>query len=81
MLSQFLEKKLKVARYKLLKNGTYFGEIPGIKGVWANARSLEACREELREVLEDWLLLKIRDDEVVPGFSIKTDRRNLVRNG
>jgi len=59
----------------------YFGEIPGLLGVWASARTLEACRKELREVLEDWLLLKVRDHESVPGFKLKTDRRSLVRHG
>ena len=57
MLSEFIAKKLKNARYKLLKDGSYFGEISGIKGVWANAKNLEDCRRELQEVLEDWLLL------------------------
>lgn len=78
MLNEFIAKKLKIARYKLLKNGGYFGEIPGAKGVWANAKTLEKCREELREVLEDWLLLKVREKEKIPGFTIKIDRRALV---
>lgn len=80
MLSEFIEKKLRDARYKLLKNGTYFGEIAGLRGVWANAKNLEDCRAELREVLEDWLFLKVRDREKVPGFSLKVDRRELVRH-
>ena len=46
-----------------------------------NARNLEDCRKELREVLEDWLLLKVRSKEPVPGFAIKIDRRELVRHG
>ncbi len=79
MISEYIVKKLKQARYKLLKNGSYFGEIPGVKGVWANAKNLEGCRTELREVLEDWLLLKVRDRERVPGFEVKIDRRELVR--
>ncbi|MDP3758725.1 MAG: type II toxin-antitoxin system HicB family antitoxin [Candidatus Daviesbacteria bacterium] len=79
MLIEFINKKLKIARYKLLKDGSYFGEIPDLQGVWANAKSLEGCREELGEVLEDWLLLKVRDKERVPGFIFKIDRRELVR--
>jgi len=79
MLSEYIAKTLKRARYKLLKDGSYFGEIPGLKGVWANAKSLENCRKELQEVLEDWLLLKVRARERVPGFEIKIDRRALVR--
>lgn len=81
MLSEYINKKLKEAKYKLLKDGTYFGEISGLKGVWANAKNLEDCRKELQEVLEDWLLLKVRSGERVPGFEIKVDRRELVRHG
>jgi len=79
MLSAYIEKKMKAARYKLLKDKSYFGEIPALKGVWANAKNLENCRRELQEVLEDWLLLKVRDREKVPGFEMKVDRRELVR--
>lgn len=78
MLSEFIAKKLKTARYKLLKNGSYFGEIPSLKGVWANAKNLEDCRKELQEVLEGWMLLKIRDGHTISGFEIKIDRRQLV---
>lgn len=81
MLSEYIEKKLKQADYKLLKDGNYFGEIRGLRGVWASADNLEDCRKELREVLEDWLLLKVRSRERVPGFAIKIDRRELVRHG
>ena len=80
MLTEFIVKKLRKAKYKLLKDGSYFGEISGLKGVWANTTNLEDCRKELQEVLEDWVLLKVRDDEKIPGFEIKVDRRNLVRN-
>lgn len=80
MLSEFIETKLREAHYKLLKDKTYFGEIPGLKGVWANAKNLEDCRKQLREVLEDWIVLKIRDGERVPGFNLRVDRRQLVKN-
>ena len=80
MLNEYEERKLKEAKYKFLKNGSYFGEIPSVRGVWASARNLEDCRKELRGVLEDWLLLKIRDRERVQGFEIKVDRLELVRH-
>lgn len=40
MLNEYISKKLKQARYKRLNDGTYFGEIPGLKGAWANAKNL-----------------------------------------
>jgi len=78
MLTEFIEKKLKEANYRLLKDGSYFGEIAGLNGVWANAKNLEDCRQELKEVLEDWLLLKLKFGEVIPGMRIKIDQRQLV---
>lgn len=80
MLSEYLNKKLGEAQYKILKDGSYFGEIPGLKGVWANGKKLEDCREDLQEILEDWLLLKVRANEKIPGFQIRIDQRELVSN-
>lgn len=80
MITRYIEEKLKRAKYKLLKNGSYFAEIPGVRGVWANAFNLEACREELRDILEEWLLLSVRNKEKIPGFKVKFDQRKLVRH-
>ncbi|MBM3257731.1 MAG: type II toxin-antitoxin system HicB family antitoxin [Candidatus Nealsonbacteria bacterium] len=80
MFSEYIEKKLKKAQYKILKNGSYFGEIPGLRGIWANAKNLEKCRKELQEVLEDWLLLKVRSGERISGFNIQFDKRQLVKH-
>ena len=80
MLTEFINKKLKTARYKILKDKSYFGEILGVKGVWANAKSLEDYRKELKEVLEDWMLLKVRSGEKISGLKIKVDQRKLVKH-
>ena len=80
MLSEYLIKKLKIAKYKTLEDGSCFGAIPGLRGVWANAKNLRECKKELGEVLEEWMMLKIRNKENIPGFEIKIDRRELVRN-
>jgi len=75
MITSFIELKLKNASYKILADRTYFGEIKGLKGVWANAKTLEKCREELKEVLEDWTVVKIRFGEKVSGLNINFDKR------
>ena len=79
MLTAYLAQQLKKAHYKILEDRTYFGEIPGVVGVWANARTLEKCRHQLAEVLEDWLILKIHDHEHVGGLKLAYDRRDLVK--
>lgn len=76
MLSEYIEKQFKKAKFKVLKNGSYFGSISGFPGVWANKRTLALCKKELREVLEEWLLLRVRDRENIPGF----DRKQGVGN-
>ena len=49
------------ARYESLPDdGTSYAEIPGFGGVYANSDTLESCRDELGEVLEEWILLRIR---------------------
>ena len=58
MILEYIETAIKRAEYKKLEDGTWFGEIPGLKGVWANGKSIEECRDELIEVTEEWLLLK-----------------------
>ena len=57
---------LRRAEYETLSDGTVFGRIPAIQGVWASAPTLEACREELREVLEGWMRLRLADDLDLP---------------
>ncbi|MBI3335452.1 MAG: type II toxin-antitoxin system HicB family antitoxin [Candidatus Portnoybacteria bacterium] len=74
MLTEYIEKKLYTARYKILGDGKYFGEIPGLQGVWASAKTLEDCRKELREVLEEWIILKLTTGERIPGFSLRGTR-------
>ena len=68
MLTNYISKKLIQARYKILKDGTYFGEIPGLQGVWASEKTLEKCRQTLREILEEWLILKLQDNDNIPDF-------------
>ncbi len=60
MLSEYLAAALGKARYEILPDdGSYYGEIPSFDGVYANATTLELCREELREVLEEWILFRV----------------------
>jgi len=74
MLTEYIHKALEKAQYKKWDNGTWFAEMPGFEGVWANADNVEKCRHVLKEVLEEWLILKIRDHDTIPkieGAEIK----------
>lgn len=80
MIISFIESKLKNATYKILPNKTFFGEIKGLDGVWANAKTLEECRAELKEVLADWVVVKIRLGDKIPGLSFNFDKRKEFSN-
>lgn len=55
------------AHYELIDGGaTVYGAIPGLDGVYATADSVEACRSDLREVLEEWLLLGLTMKHPIP---------------
>jgi len=66
-LTDYIATAMARAKCKLLRNGSYWGGIPGFKGVWANSRTLDGCRTELQEVLEDWIVLKLRDGDRLPA--------------
>jgi predicted RNase H-like HicB family nuclease len=66
MVTRYIQEAMRRAQYKSLEDGTCFGEIPGLAGVWANERTSRQCRQVLQEVLEEWLVLKIRDGDPIP---------------
>jgi len=66
MLTGYIQAALRKARYELLEDDSYYGEIPGFSGVYADAGTLEACRDQLQEVLEGWILLGLRLGHELP---------------
>ena len=59
MLKSYLRAAMGKAKYEILEDRTFYGEISGFAGVYANSATLEACREELEEVLEEWILFRV----------------------
>lgn len=45
----------------------YFASLPSFKGVWAQGRTRKEALAELQEILEEWLLLKVRKRQFVPS--------------
>lgn len=67
MVSEYVSAALRQARYEILADdGSFYGEIPRFDGLYANAASLEGCREELREVLEEWILFRVSRNLPLP---------------
>jgi len=66
VLTSFVTSAMEKASYRILDDGSYYGEIEECQGVWANEKTLEECRKVLQEILEEWLVLKLRDHDKLP---------------
>ena len=79
MLIEYINAALAKAKYEIVEDdGSIYGYIPRLKGVWANAATLEACRDELTSVLEGWILVGVRFGDKLPtinGICLKLPSR------
>ena len=71
MIIEFLSQQLKRARYEVIDKGTrYYGEVVGLRGVWATGKTLEECRENLLGVLEGWLVVRLKRNLSIPKLRL-----------
>lgn len=67
MLAAYLATAQHAATYECLDEDRLFhGSIPGLDGVFAAAETLELCRDQLAEVLEEWLVLGLAMHHQLP---------------
>jgi len=66
MISAYVRAALRGARYDKLDDGTFVGEVPRLRGVLATAVTLESCRDQLTEGIEEWVLVRIAKGLRVP---------------
>jgi predicted RNase H-like HicB family nuclease len=66
MLTDYIRAAMERAEYSLLANGSYYGEIPGVQGVWADGRTLAETQRVLQEVLEGWIVLRLERQLPIP---------------
>ncbi len=70
MLLEYIQAALRHAKYEILPDdGSYYGEIPECNGAYANGKTLEDCREELREVLDEWVLFRVHKNLPLPAIN------------
>lgn len=67
MLDQYIEAAVQRRECEYLdEDGIFFCNIPELRGVWADGPTIEACVEELREVLVDWIQIGIERGLTIP---------------
>ena len=67
MLTDYIKAAMRHAHYEYWDDDkVFFGKIPQLEGVLTTGKTLEDCREELEEIVEDWLLLSLRKNLPIP---------------
>lgn len=70
MLSSYICAVMTQAQYSVIpENDFIYGEIPGFEGVCAEAETLEACRHDLAEALEEWIFFRASRQLPVPTIN------------
>jgi predicted RNase H-like HicB family nuclease len=73
VITDYIEAAMNHASYELMGNDRFFGSIPLCRGVWADGDNLENCRSTLLEVMQGWILVRVRhglDLPVVDGIDL-----------
>jgi predicted RNase H-like HicB family nuclease len=76
ILSEYVAQVTARALYDKLEDTTFMGRVPDCPGVIAFGATLRECEEELRSVLEDWILvgLKLRHPlPVIAGIDLNQE--------
>lgn len=63
LIDRYVSRAMLRAEVKQYPDGSWFAEIPGFRGVWANNSSQEKTLAELEETLHEWIVLKIEDGD------------------
>ncbi len=68
MIVEYINAALARATYERIedKRHPYYGQVRGLKGVWATGKTLEECRNHLAEVIEGWLIVRLRKGLPIP---------------
>ena len=66
MMTQYIQSAMRKAYYEILPDRSFYGEIQGFDGLFASAPVLDGCREQLQEVLEDWIVLGLKLNHKLP---------------
>lgn len=70
-LQQFIENKLSKVNYEFDESvGEWVGSVKGIAGIYAQAKSVEKVREELTEILEEWVFLSLKNNQKIKGLNL-----------
>ncbi|MBN1486892.1 MAG: type II toxin-antitoxin system HicB family antitoxin [Anaerolineae bacterium] len=70
MLLIYIQAALEQAHYEIIEDEEpFYGEVVALPGVWATGKTLEICRRNLSEAIEDWVLFSIAKGLPIPTLA------------
>jgi predicted RNase H-like HicB family nuclease len=67
MLTRYIHEALQRAHYEMIEDEEpYYGEVKGLNGVWATGKTLEECRQNLEDAIEDWGFFSLANSSSQP---------------
>jgi predicted RNase H-like HicB family nuclease len=67
MITEYIEAAMSKARYEIIEDEEpYYGEVPELEGVWATGKTLEECRKNLAEVIDGWIIVRLKKGLFLP---------------
>jgi predicted RNase H-like HicB family nuclease len=67
VFTEYVNAALSRAQYEIIEDSEpYYAEVPELEGVWATGKTLEECRKDLIEVIEGWIVVRIRKGLSIP---------------
>ena len=68
-ITQYIENLLRKAEYEYDKETkSWCASVKELPGTYAQADTVEEARSQLAEVIEDYILVSLRERQTLPGF-------------
>jgi len=68
-IAQYIENLLRKAEYEYdKKTKSWCASVDDLPGAYAQADTVEEVREQLAQVIEDYILVSLRERQFLPGF-------------
>ncbi len=69
MITEYVRAAVDRATFKILEDGSIYGEITPLRSVWSDGETLERAHAELVEVLEGWIALRLARNLPIPSMA------------
>ncbi|MEW5718516.1 MAG: type II toxin-antitoxin system HicB family antitoxin [Chloroflexota bacterium] len=70
MIREYIQAAMEKAKYEIIDDPEPdYGSAPGLKRVWASGKTLEECRWNLEDVIDGWIVVRLRRGLQVPWLA------------